>query len=381
MDAKTDTDVDNFKLYSTVFYGAGSISFAADAVNVEVIGCSFEECAQVDPQDCDTSGCFFINTADADAALLWNESISITNSYFVANTTGAGIEMPSAVGTPYTYTNLTFSGNTYDVLNSSGSPITISKTGSDPTSSEGSAVTFVGASITVEAHCQTAGGTAIASASIFLGAEAKSKGTATTDTANKLVDTAATFQTDGVAIGDTAFNQTDGTSATVTAVDSETSLSLDSDAFPDGNEDYRVGGPFPYQDTVTIVNSGTTATVTHTAHGMQNNDYVFINGGSLSANEGVFQITYINANSYSYTMLSTPGSSPTGTITSTFVALWGTTDGSGDKSTTRVYSADQLVVGWARRSTSSPFYVEFPFRATVDSTDGLSLTAVMSLDQ
>ncbi len=68
-----------------------------------------------------------------------------------------------------------------------------------------------------------------------------STGTATTDTTNKLVDTGATFQTDGVQVGDLAYNTTDELYAKVTAVDSETSLSLDSDAFPDGNENYEVG--------------------------------------------------------------------------------------------------------------------------------------------
>ena len=149
VDGKTDTDVDNFKLYGTTFFDGGLIYFAADATNVEVVNCSFESCLQVDPQDCDVSFCYFINTSDADAALLWNESISITNCYFIGNTSGAGVEMPSAVGTPYTYTNLVFSGNTYDVLNSSGSSITIYKEGTaDPTSYEGSSVTFQ-ASVTI----------------------------------------------------------------------------------------------------------------------------------------------------------------------------------------------------------------------------------------
>lgn len=75
-------------------------------------------------------------------------------------------------------------------------------------------------------------------------ATAKSSGTATSDTASKLVDSGATFQTDGVVVGDVAYNLDDGTSALVTAVNSETSLNLASDAFPDGNEQYEVGSKF-----------------------------------------------------------------------------------------------------------------------------------------
>jgi hypothetical protein len=75
-------------------------------------------------------------------------------------------------------------------------------------------------------------------------ATAKSSGTATTDTASKLIDTAADFVTDLVAVGDVAYNTTDGTSALVTAVDNLTTLSLASDAFPDGDETYEVGTRF-----------------------------------------------------------------------------------------------------------------------------------------
>jgi hypothetical protein len=70
--------------------------------------------------------------------------------------------------------------------------------------------------------------------------------------------------------------------------------------------------------TVTISNSGTTATVTHTAHGRNSGDRALIAGASLSANNGVFTITSTGANTYTYTMGSSPGSSPTGTITATF---------------------------------------------------------------
>ena len=143
IDAKTDSDVDYFKIYGSTFYGAGSISFAADATNVEVLSNSFEACSRVDPNTAETRQCFFIDTSDADAAILWNESIDIQSCSFIGNTTGAAIEMPSAAGTPYTYTNLVFSGNTYDVLNSSGSAITIQNSGTSNASSyEGSSVTF-----------------------------------------------------------------------------------------------------------------------------------------------------------------------------------------------------------------------------------------------
>jgi hypothetical protein len=62
------------------------------------------------------------------------------------------------------------------------------------------------------------------------------------------------------------------------------------------------GGPFPVDAPVTISTSGTTATVTHNAHGMATNDKVLINGAYAWQMNGVFTITKINDNSYSYTM-------------------------------------------------------------------------------
>lgn len=140
-------------------------------------------------------------------------------------------------------------------------------------------------------------------------------------------------------------------------------------------------GPFPYQDSVTISNSGTTATVTHNSHGMASNDYVDIKGASHIQNNGVHQITYINANSYSYVMTSAPGSSPTGTITSTFVALYGLSSALGVVSTSRVYSSNQPVEGWARKSSSTPYYKTGPISDEVDSTDGMTVTAVLIADE
>jgi len=141
------------------------------------------------------------------------------------------------------------------------------------------------------------------------------------------------------------------------------------------------GGNLPVDVTVTITNSGTTATVSHTSHGMATNDKVMIKGASLQANNGVFTITYISDNSYSYTMSSTPGSSPTGTIKATYVALSGTTDSNGEITMSRVFSASQPVNGWARKSTSAPFYKPGPISGTISTSADTNFSAVLILDQ
>lgn len=141
------------------------------------------------------------------------------------------------------------------------------------------------------------------------------------------------------------------------------------------------GGPFPFDVTVTIVNSGTTATVTHTTHGLATNDYVVIKGASLEENNGVFQITVTDTNTYTYTMGSSPGSSPTGTIKATYAALYGLTDASGNLSTSKVYASSQPITGVVRKSTSAPFYKTGDVAGTVSNTAGFSAGIILILDE
>jgi hypothetical protein len=140
------------------------------------------------------------------------------------------------------------------------------------------------------------------------------------------------------------------------------------------------GGPFPSDVTVTISNSGTTATVTHTAHGMATNDKVVIRGASLDANNGIFTITKINNDSYSYTMGSTPGSSPTGTIKATFVIIHDLTSAGGTVQMSRVFSSSQPFTGWARKSTSAPYFKQGAMTGTVSSTTGATPSVVLVSD-
>jgi len=140
-------------------------------------------------------------------------------------------------------------------------------------------------------------------------------------------------------------------------------------------------GPFPYQEVVSITRSGSTATVTHTAHNLQTNDYVAIDGADQFEYNGVKLITVTGPNSYTYTVSGTPATPATGTIRATFVALYGLTDSNGIVSTSRVYPADQPVIGWTRKSTTAPFFKEGTLIGTVTSTSGFDSTAVMISDE
>jgi len=316
IDGLTDTDVDNFKLYGSVFYGAGAISFPAAAANVEILNCSFEECAQVIPGSAGVSGCFFINTSDADAALLWNESIDISSCSFIGNTNGAGIEMPGYAGSPYAYDALLFSGNTYDVYNSSGSAISVNKNnGSNPTTYEGSSVTFLGVSVTTQITCKNVTNLALI------------------ENARVLLEAA------------------------------------DAD------------GPLNYQESVSIVRSGSTATVTHTGHGLATDAWVHIRGCNEPEYNIVAQITYISDNSYSYSVSGTPDSPATGSPTSTTVIFNHLTNSSGIVTDSRSFASHQNVVGRARKSTSQPLFKSQPISEQINKDTGLTLNVLMIPDE
>lgn len=142
------------------------------------------------------------------------------------------------------------------------------------------------------------------------------------------------------------------------------------------------GTNFPYNDSVTITSSGTTATVSHTAHGLVTNDWVVISGANQDAYNGVHQITKVDDNSYTYTMVESTASPATGTITATFAIIAGTTDVNGQISDSRTYaSGNQPVIGWARKSTDSPYYKQQPISETVNSSTGLSITVLMIRDE
>lgn len=70
-------------------------------------------------------------------------------------------------------------------------------------------------------------------------------------------------------------------------------------------------------DTVTITRSGSTATVTHTAHGFITGQQVKIAGADQSAYNGIQTITVTDANHYTYTVTGSPATPATGTITAT----------------------------------------------------------------
>lgn len=138
---------------------------------------------------------------------------------------------------------------------------------------------------------------------------------------------------------------------------------------------------FPFEDSVSITSSGTTATVTHTAHGLATNDFVTIDGANEDRYNGCFQITVTGVNTYTYTMTGSTTSPATGTIEATFSYFNSLTNASGIVTDTRSIANDQPVSGRVRKGSTSPLYQQQVISETVDSDNGLTLNIRLVSDE
>lgn len=95
-----DTNVNTAKVYGSSFQDiTGGLSWGTTTSH-ECIGNNFSGCTQFDPVGgIIIRACNFVNTVSTAGSLLWNSSIDIKNSRFIANTTGAGIEHDTWNGT------------------------------------------------------------------------------------------------------------------------------------------------------------------------------------------------------------------------------------------------------------------------------------------
>lgn len=141
------------------------------------------------------------------------------------------------------------------------------------------------------------------------------------------------------------------------------------------------GGPLPDAESVTITRSGTTATVTHTAHGVPDGGEVAIRGANQVEYTGIKTISVVNANSYTFTVAGSPTTPATGTITATAVILNGLTDVNGlIEDTGFNYSSDQPVSGIVRKASASPYWKDSPVSGTI-GTGGFSANIQMVRDE
>jgi len=122
----SDTDIDKLQLYGCLFKGAGTITLLPNATNREVLNCNFDTCGELLANTCIMTNCNFISAVNK-AIKIESASHNITHCNFIGNPTAIEI----TVATTISFSYLIFSGNTYVVLNSSGSAITVQYTNSE----------------------------------------------------------------------------------------------------------------------------------------------------------------------------------------------------------------------------------------------------------
>lgn len=142
------------------------------------------------------------------------------------------------------------------------------------------------------------------------------------------------------------------------------------------------GSGFPYQaSTSSLTQTGGTATlVASAAHGLATNDYVVVRGAGDELYNKVAQITVTTTTQFTYSVDSGASASAGGTPVFSYVPLYGTTSTSGVVQSSKTWPASQGVEGWARKSTSAPYYRQAPITIS-DASGGSDVTALMISDE
>jgi hypothetical protein len=280
-------------VYGSSFAGfEGGVDFFGTGIDDDdLFATTFDGCGRV-RSNMEIRTCNILNSVAAvdDGAYLWESTTNLEKCLFVNNS--RAIVFESTTGSPFTFTDLTFGSNTFDVRNESGGAITINVLG-------GTTPTY-----------EDIGG-----------------GSATT----LIIDPVTT----AITVRDIVDNEPiENARVLIYAADNS--------------------GPLPSNDTVTITRASSVATVSHTAHGIPDGTKVLIKGANQPEYNGVFTITLINANSYSYTVVGAPATPATGTIVATGVIIQGLTDALGQISDTRTLGSSQPVVGRVRRASAPP---------------------------
>jgi len=302
----TDTDVDVFGLYGTTFNTYGTVDVQPGATNLEIIGCTFlNGQGQLQPNTMIFTDNFVVG-GDYSAGSVLIESISHQMEYNTYVSNAHALEIPTA--NTYDIVGDQFSGNTKDIHFSATTGNLIISCGGTPKANPSTYTNDSSGSVTIN---------------------------------NTVTITISVKDTDEAAV--------DGARVLMKASSGT--------------------GNYPFEASVTISRSSSTATVSHTSHGLQTDEYVEILGATQPEYNGVHQITYVSDNSYSFTVSGTPDTPATGTITATFVLIFDTTSSGEVTDTMRYRSLDQPFVGRVRKSSGTPLYKQAIFSGTIENSD------------
>jgi hypothetical protein len=142
------------------------------------------------------------------------------------------------------------------------------------------------------------------------------------------------------------------------------------------------GSGLPYQAaTSTLTQASGTATLTASAvHGLATNDYVVIRGAGIEGYNKQAQITVTSTTAFTYSVDSGLGSPAGGTPVFSYAPISGLTATTGIIQSSNVWPTSQGLKGWARKSTSPPYYKTSPI-AVADASGGTDLLVLMILDE
>lgn len=198
-----------------------------------------------------------------------------------------------------------------------------------------------------------------------------------------LVGCTGTIQYRKARTGDTVTLVVDPVTTTITVRNANTNALI---------EDARVllyassnAGDLPYDVTLTsITRSGTTATATFpSAHGLVAGDKVWISGATDNYYNGAHTVVSTPlTTTLTYTMLGTPAADASGTLKATGGIFNTLTNASGQVTDSRSISVDQPIEAYARRGTTSPLFKTSPVLTdSIDSANGLTATLYMIPDE
>lgn len=305
------TSITECLIFGSVFNNAeDGILLSASGTDNKWINNTVSNSGEVNSDDAVVRNSFFNSTSSPStaSAFLWVTNTDIKNSFFNGNTGTDISAIRHTDGTSRTYFDLLFAGNTNDVF-----------------------LNHASADLTINKD-----------------------GTANPTTSRSSGSGSVTF------VGSVNIK--------ITVKDTDGNAVVGARVFMEAGST----GSAPFQDSVTIVSTGTTATATHTTHGLVDGQFIVIRGANEQAYNGFFTITNSTANDYDYTMLSDPVDTATGTIIATQGFMNEDTIGGGVAEESFNAGATQSYTGRVREATTSPLFKLATFSGT-DISGGIDL--------
>lgn len=396
----SNINVQEVFLYGCTFTGVKKAStlnpiFSSDATNGPnhvLSGVTFDRCTQVDIGRVPARNCNFSGyTPDTNGALWWQTNIDIKNSKFLANTDStnspAAIEQDTAGS--FTYDNLTFSGNDYDINNSSTGAVVINASnGANPSTYKdtGGGSTTINNTKTLQVKVNDQDGNAVQGIQVYIQKDASETGDYGHPT-NPFTSSTGNSQ------GNTSFVVTETPPSDLPAA----GWIVVQDVSTAKEQQYRYasksGSTFTFNSTVTGTDNGTgnSTTLNETGIGSKN----IVEGDTVrntTAGEWATVLT-VSANSVTTTTLSGGASWASasysvhtlaityvsGTDTATVPLMNEETNASGIATESYNYGTDKNVVLRIRYSSGGTNYLPYSSNQILTGTGSYSLNVLVTI--